>query len=362
MTATFKNHPGTPSQPVPAAGEPLDMHGLAWILHGHAAFQHLNAACELKLFEFVTDRGAVTKADVAKGLKLQERAVDILLLGVTSLGLLTVSDGHYRLAPVLDEMMKSDEWQRFTYIVAFEQHIVYEGQHDFTESLRDNTNVGLRRVPGAGRDLYHRLSENPQLEGVFYRYMRAWSELANKHLVSSLDLSGVKKLLDVGGGDAVNALALAEANPHLQATVLDIEKAMPIVQKKIAEAGLLDRVRAQALDILHEPLPDGHEVVLFAHQLVIWTLEENTALLKKAYEALPKGGRVVIFNSMSNDEGDGPVVAGLLSVYFAALPAEGGMIYSWAQHEKCLDDAGFRNFRRIPVPGWTPRGILIAEK
>jgi L-tyrosine C(3)-methyltransferase len=362
MTAVLDRNAAAPARPVPAAGQPLDMQGLAWILFGHAAFQYLNAACELDLFEFVDERGTVTKADVAEGLNLQERAVDILLLGVTSLGLLTVTDGRYRLSDVLNNLIKTADWQRFKDTVGFEQYVVYEGQLDFTESLRTNSNAGLRRVRGTGRDLYHRLSENPHVESVFYRYMRSWSELANQHLVSALDLSGARKLLDAGGGDAVNALALAAANQHLEVTVLDIDHTVPITRKKIAEAGLTDRVSAEPVDILHEQFPTGYDVVLFAHQLVIWTLEENTALLRKAYDVLPKGGKVVIFNSMSNDEGDGPVVAALDSVYFAALPAEGGMIYSWAQHEKCLSDAGFTNFERIPVPGWTPHGILIAEK
>ena len=80
-----------------------------------------------------------------------------------------------------------------------------------------------------------------------------------------------------------------------------------------------------------DPFPTGMDCVLFAHQLVIWTPEQNTALFAgKAHAALDPGGRVVIFNSMSNDEGDGPLVAALDSVYFAALPAEGGMIYPLA--------------------------------
>jgi Kef-type K+ transport system membrane component KefB/ubiquinone/menaquinone biosynthesis C-methylase UbiE len=353
---------GAPARPVPAAGAPLDMQGLAWIHLGHAAFQHLNAACELNLFEFVADHGSVTKAEVGDGLGLQERATDILLLGVTSLGMLTVSEGEYRLATVLAELLKTDDWRRFKDIVAFEQYIVYEGQRDFTESLRTNSNAGLRRIPGTGRDLYHRLSENPHLERVFYRYMRAWSELANEHMVTALDLTDARRLLDVGGGDAVNAIALAEANEHLAVTVLDIDETVPITEAKIAEADLSERVDARALDILNEPLPTGYDVVLFAHQLVIWTLEQNTALLKKAYDVLPEGGRVVIFNSMSADAGDGPTVAGLLSVYFATLPAEGGMIYSWAQHEQCLAEAGFGDFQRTALPGWTPRGVLVARK
>ncbi|MCP3759166.1 acetylserotonin O-methyltransferase [Streptomyces sp. TBY4] len=340
------------------------MDGLAWILFGHAAFQYLNAACELNLFELIEKKPGLTREEIGAELGLAVRANDILLLGATSLGTLTVNDGRYHLATVLADLLKTDDWQRFKDTVAFEQYVVYEGQLDFTESLRTNSNVGLRRVRGTGRDLYHRLSENPHMEQVFYKYMRSWSELANQHLVEILDLSGTSKLLDCGGGDAVNSIALALANPHIEAGILEIPPTAPLTEKKIAEAGLSDRITVKPGDMHADEFPAGYDTVMFAHQLVIWTPEENTALLRKAYEALPEGGRVIIFNSMSNDEGDGPVVAALDSVYFAALPAEGGMIYSWATYEECLKNAGFdaESFERIAFPGWTPHGVIIATK
>lgn len=341
---------------------PLDMEGLAWILFGHAAFQYLNAATELGLFETLYRRGPLTGAEIGTELGLARRANDILLLGCTSLGLITRRDGSYELSPVLTKMLGTDDWRRFRDTVAFEQYIVYEGQLDFTESLRTNSNAGLRRFPGEGPDLYHRLGENPELGQVFYRYMRSWSELANEHLVKYVDLTGVRRLLDCGGGDAVNAIALAKANPELDVTILEIAECEPVANEKIAEAGLTDRIRVQSGDMFKDAFPDDCDCVMFAHQLVIWTLEENTALLSKAYEALPPGGKLVILNSMSNDEGDGPVVAALDSVYFAAMPAEGGMIYSWAQHEECLRAAGFVTMERIPCDGWTPHGIIVATK
>jgi L-tyrosine C(3)-methyltransferase len=341
---------------------PLSMDGLAFVLFGHSAFQYLNAACELGLFELVGQASAVAKDQIAADLGLAERAADTLLLGCTSLGLLTRHDGQYRVAEVIGDLMRGQDWQRFKDTVAFEQYVTYEGQMDFTESLRRNTNVGLRRMRGTSSDLYHRLSENPHVESVFYRYMRSWSELANRHLVAQLDLSGAHSLLDCGGGDAVNAIELARANPELTVSVLEIGPTVPIAEKRIIEAGLADRIAVHAGDMFKDPFPLGHDYILFAHQLVIWTLEDNKFLLRKAYDALPRGGRVVIFNSMSNDSGDGPLVAALDSVYFTAIPAEGGMIYSWVQHEECLRQAGFSAWKRYQCPGWTPHGIILAEK
>jgi L-tyrosine C(3)-methyltransferase len=344
------------------AGQPLDMNGLSFLLFGHAAFQYLNAACELNLIDLLLERGAMNAEEIRESLQLAQRAGDILLLGCTALGLLRKENGRYLLADLIRRLAAEGTWSKIKDTVAFEQHIVYEAQADFVESLRQNTNIGLRRIPGDSPDLYHRLSQNPRLESVFYRYMRSWSELANKHLADALDLNGAMRVLDCGGGDAVNAILLAQRNPELQVTVLEIPASADLSKQKIAEAGMFDQVSVHPCDMFTDAFPPDNDCVLFAHQLVIWTPQENTALLRKAFDALKPGGRVVIFNSISNDAGDGPVIAALDSVYFATAPAEGGMIYPWSLHEHCLRESGFTTIKRQETPGWTPHGIIVATK
>ncbi|SHG69671.1 methyltransferase [Streptoalloteichus hindustanus] len=345
-----------------SADPDLTLDDLTPILFGHAAFQYLNAGCELGLFALLAREPDLTRENVRDGLGLADRAVDVLLLGTTSLRLTTRVEGRYRNAPVIDQLVREGRWENFANVVAFEAHIVYEGQADFVESLRDNTNVGLRRIRGTGRDLYHRFAENPHLERVFYRYMRSWSELANPLLLQKVDFGRVKKVLDVGGGDAVNAIALAGEHPHLEVTVLEIPATGPIARRRIADSGLSDRVSVHECDIFRDPFPTGADCVLFSHQLVIWEPEQNVELLRRAHEALPPGGQTVIFSSISDDDGDGPLMAALDSVYFAALPAEGGMIYAWRQYEEWLREAGFTRIHRLPCAAWTPHGIIAATK
>jgi ubiquinone/menaquinone biosynthesis C-methylase UbiE len=332
------------------------------ILFGASAFQQLNAACELGLFDLLYERPNICKEEIASELNLQSRAIDILLLGTTALRLTKKTDTFYRNSTVINDVVSNGFWQIFKDVVAFEQYICYLGQADFTESLRSNCNVGLSRVPGSGRDLYRRLSESPQLQKVFYRYMHSWSELSNPMLFRNLDLSNARKVLDVGGGDAVNAIALVKAFPHLEVTVLELPGGAALARRKVAEAALSDRITILEHDMFNGKFPDGNDCVLYSHQLVIWVPEENIALLKSAYQALKPGGRVAIFSSISNDEGTGPLMAALDSVYFASIPAEGGMIYAWHQYEEWLRDAGFKNFERWECGTWTPHGLICGYK
>lgn len=356
------NYVARADRPIPIDLEDTKLETITPILFGAAAFQHLNAGCEVGLFDLLAKRPGLRKEEIGKALGLEPRATDILLLGTTSLRLLDNTNATYRNCSAIEQMFDAGSWDGFKAIVAFEQYVVYEGQVDFTDSLRTNSNVGLRRIRGTGRDLYHRLSENPDLERTFYTYMRSWSELSNPLLIKNVDFSKHRKVIDAGGGDAVNAIALAKAFPHLEITVLEIAGTVPIAQKRIADAGLSDRVKAVVCDMFHEDFPKGHDCVLFSHQLVIWTPQENVALMRRAHDALEPGGEIVVFSSISDNDGNGPLMAALDSVYFAALPAEGGMIYSFAQYESWLREAGFGDVSSLRCSGWTPHGIVQAIK
>ena len=332
------------------------------ILFGASAFQQLHAACELGLFDLLHRRPNLVKAEIAAELSLQPRAIDILLLGTTALRLTEKSGARYANSQVIDGMASNGIWQIFKDVVAFEQYICYLGQFDFAASLRANTHVGLRRVPGSAPDLYRRLSENPELEQVFYRYMHSWSKLSNPLLFRHLDLSRARTVLDVGGGDGVNAIGLLKAFPHLDVTVLELPGGAAFARRTVAEAGLSDRITVVEQDIFKDAFPTGFDCVLFSHLLVIWSPEENVALLKNAWQALNPGGRAAIFCSISNDEGTGPLMAALDSVYFAAIPAEGGMIYAWHQYDGWLRASGFTRIERTECGTWTPHGLICGYK
>ncbi|MFD8377122.1 methyltransferase [Streptomyces sp. NPDC059679] len=344
------------------AKSPLTKDDLVGILFGAGAFQMLHAGCELGLFRLLRRRPALSPPQVAQELGLDARPVQILLLGTTALGLTVRTDGRYRNGELVEELFQEGTWDIFEDLAEFQQKVTGPAALDFVASLRQNTNIGLRHIPGDGDDLYRRLTGHPQLSQLFYRCMKSWSTLSNPILVENADLSGVGSVLDVGGGDGVNSIALAMANPGVAFTVFDLPGTAAIAQHKIQLQGLSDRVGVIEGDMFADPFPTGHDCLLFANQLVIWSPEENRSLLRKAYEALPDGGRVLIFSAMSDDTGDGPLYAALDNVYFATLPTGNSVIYHWAQYEEWLADAGFCEVVRLPGKTWTPHGLIAARK
>ncbi|RDI62776.1 methyltransferase [Nocardia pseudobrasiliensis] len=341
---------------------PVDLSSLVPVLFGFAAFQQLRAASELQLFEYLDLNGPSTSDQAATGLGLPGKSARMLLLGTTALGLTEREADRYSLSSTLRAAMRDGAWPLIRNIIDFQHRLSYLPAKEYAESLRTGKNLGLKHLPGAGDDLYTRLEQTPELENLFFRGMHSWSELSNPVLLRQVDYTGVRRILDVGGGDAVNAISLARAHPQLRATVFDLEGAVQVARDNIATAGLGDRIDVVAGDMFGDPLPTGYDAVLFAHQFVIWSPEQNRALLKRAFDALPPGGRVLVFNAFADDDGRGPLYTALDNVYFATLPSEESTIYPWREHEEWLASAGFADITRIHNAGWTPHGVIEGRK
>ncbi|MDQ1289280.1 MAG: L-tyrosine C(3)-methyltransferase [Actinomycetota bacterium] len=339
-----------------------DLTQLVPALFGFAAFQQLRAASELQLVEYLTLNGPSTCDEVAEGLRLPEISARRLLLGTTALGITVRTSGRYSPSAPIRAAVEDGTWRLIRGVIDFQHGLSYPAARRYPESLRTGRNEGLGQLPGSGDDLYTRLGQTPELENLFYRGMHSWSELSNPVLLDQVDYGGVTDLLDVGGGDAVNATALARAHPHLKVTVLDLPSTVEVAKDTVAEAGLEERIDLVAGDMFTCSLGERFDAVLLAHQLVIWSPEQNQVLLTRAYESLRPGGRVLVFNAFADDDGRGPLYAALDSVYFATLPSAGSTIYRWQEHEEWLASAGFVDVTRIEPGGWTPHGVVQGRK
>jgi ubiquinone/menaquinone biosynthesis C-methylase UbiE len=253
-----------------------------------------------------------------------------------------------------------DNPRNFLSIIEWQHFIVYKPMYDFYESIKQNTNVGLEQYEGDEPTLYQRLTHVPHLQQIFQDAMSGISVQSNTAFAKAVDFSDVTHLIDVGGGDGSNILTIAKENPHLKASVFDSAPVCEIAKKNIASKGFSDRLGAIPGDCFKDPFPKEADCILFCHFFTIWSEKNNQALLKKAYDALPKGGKVMIFNMMQNDNEDGPIGSAIGSPYFLALATGEGMLYTWKEYTKWMKDAGFAKVDVLALP--KEHGVIIGTK
>ena len=165
-------------------------------------------------------------------------------------------------------------------------------------------------------------------------------------VVRAVGAENVRRMLDVGGGSGAYSIAFAQANPALQADILDLAAVEPIARRHIQEAGVADRVKVRAGDLRSGRLGEGYDLVFISAICHMLSPEENLDLLRRCREALAPGGRVVDSGLHSGAGQDG-------SPFRRAVRAQhAGRHARWQQ----LQRAGVRRLaRRGGLPGGPPR-------
>ena len=97
---------------------------------------------------------------------------------------------------------------------------------------------------GGARDQSPFDQQDPSRYRAFIAAMHHRAANQARELAEGLDLAGVGRVLDVGGGSGAFAMALVRAGEGIAATVLDLPQIIPLTREYLAAEGLEDRVRS----------------------------------------------------------------------------------------------------------------------
>ncbi|RMG28715.1 MAG: methyltransferase domain-containing protein [Gammaproteobacteria bacterium] len=330
------------------------------VFGGHIFFETLRTGVQLDLFSLLAREGPLTRKEIGERLGLEDQPLRILLLGLVACGLLRKRGARYACTWVSRQLLDRHSPRKITAYVELQHRVMYKGMYWMLEAVREFRNAGLKEFAGDEPTLYQRLAHDPELEAIFQEAMQELSVQANEDMARFIDLSRVRHLVDVGGGDGTNAIALARRWPHLRATVFDSPTVCEIAREHIARHGLSDRVQAVPGDCFEDPFPEGADCLMFCHFFTIWSPEKDRALLEKCHAALPPGGQVVLFNMMQDDDETGPLSAAVGSPYFLTIATGEGMLYTWREYESWMKAAGFSQVARYRLP--RDHGLIIGTR
>ncbi|MBN8538231.1 MAG: methyltransferase domain-containing protein [Deltaproteobacteria bacterium] len=330
------------------------------VFGGHIFFQTLRVAVQLRLFDLLKQNGSLELKEIAEKLSLQLQPTRIILLGLTSVGFIKKKGSRYSNSYLSDMLFVHSSPKKVIAYIELQHRVMYRGLYWLLESVKEYKNVGLKEIPGNEKTLYERLAHDPELEKIFQEAMQELSLHANKELANHLELNGVKILVDVGGGDGTNALALARKWPQLKTVVFDSETVCNIAIQNIKHQGLADRVSTSIGNAFSTPFPAGADSLMFCHFFTIWGESKGKELLKKCYSFLPKGGRVIIFNMFQDDNECGPLSAAVGSPYFLGIATGLGMLYTAKEYKAWFAECGFHSIQHTRLA--RDHGIIIGIK
>ncbi|GGV58704.1 methyltransferase [Streptomyces spectabilis] len=338
-----------------------------WLIRdGYHFFQAMAAACEFDLFTFLSRNPKSSQEQIHKHLGITPYATRALLFALATARLVEREEGGerpvYRNSKAAEKFLSHDSQYCMVPIVRRARQVYYRPMFFLYESLKTGRHVGLDDVPGKGNTIYEKLSQNPEQEKIFHQAMDATSTFFNPHLAVVEELKQVRHLVDLGGGDATNAIKLAQLFPDLRVTVYELPTVCAKADSNIARHKMEDRVRSFAGDFFKDPFPEGIDAVFMSHVNVIWSEVRNIELLRRCCEALPSKGKVICYNLTANDtETDPPGAAGM-TLFFLALASGNGMAWPHRAYIEWFEQCGLTHTRTYRVKEPYDHAIIVGQK
>jgi len=321
------------------------------IARGYRQAQILLTGIDLGVFEALAGRRA-TAHEVAEVTGTNPCAMELLLNAAVALGLLEKHNSQYSNTMLTETCLTPG------------------GVGDISRSLRLDSAFYHRwghlaeAVRTGKRPEDERRSEQPEdwvRNFIYALYNNA--RLVAPAIADALTLLEDRpmRVIDIGGGHGGYSLALAQRYPLLTATVFELPRVVPIARELIAQTGLADRVSVQVGNFQLEELGHGYDVALLFGVLNGESSEGRLALIKKVFEALKPGGKIVIRDFVLDPDGAGPADAAVFALQML-LATDAGGLDTRDVLERWLGIAGFNPPHLISLPDGIGFSLTVATK
>ena len=252
----------------------------------------LGAALELGLF-WLLDEQPLGAEQVSQELAIPLKRCHYWLQLLGQIGLIEEGPGGYQLSATaragILEAYSRETWE----LLAEEARDRLPGLRDLSTCLRepDSAWETLRLKP---RMYLAEMEKDPEVARRFARMLYEIHQPLAEELAEFLDLSGVERLMDLGGGPGVVSLALLRRHPELNATVVDLANVCNAGREIAAESSLAERIIYHPANFLQDQLPTGFDLALECDVNVY-----SEALFRQVRKSLRRGGRFVIVDEFA---------------------------------------------------------------
>lgn len=270
----------------------------------------LLTAFELKIFTLL-DKHMLPSEDIAKKINADARATDRLMNALCAMGLLKKVHGKFYNSETASKYLvegKSDFmgnlyhtnhlWENWSYLT----DSVIKGNRAITDKDKSDKDNWVEAFIGAMH--YRGVSQG-------------------KIVAMMIDLSNVKKMLDVGGGSAAFSVEFVKKNPLINAVVLDLPHIIPVTKKYVEEAGLTDSFSFIEGNYLTTDFGKNYDLIFLSAIIHINSYEQNKYLVQKCADALTESGTIVISDFIMDEDRTKPYHGALFALNMLVGTANG---------------------------------------
>ena len=309
------------------------------------------AAVSLGVFDHL-ERGPARAAEFGG----DERGFSDLLDACVGLGLLEKDGVHYRNTKAASTYLVRDSPDTLTGYILYSNDVLYKLWGNLERAVQEGTHRWGETF-GFDGPIFSHFFRTDEAMREFLMGMHGFGMLSSPVLVRAFDLSGFRRMVDLGGATGHLCIAACETYAELHGVVFDLPRVIELAREQVARSSSASRIEVASGDFFEDPLP-GADLFALGRILHDWTEEKILKLLRKVYAALPAGGGVLICEKLLDEDRRGPVPAQMQSLNM--LVCTEGRERTLSEYAGLLREAGFGEVEGVRTGA--PLDAMLARK
>jgi hypothetical protein len=302
-------------------------------------------AAELRVADLLAS-GAKTSEELARAAGVHAPSLRRLMRTLVTLEILREhGDGAFELTPIGALLRSDTDHSLRSWVILCGKHLSREWL-GLLHSVK--TGESARRLVSS-RNFFDDLDDDQQDAAVFNQAMLEGTRLSADGVVQAYDFSGMKLIIDVGGGYGRLLEAILKANPEVRGIVFDLPHATEKGRVYFQELGLADRCEFVSGSFF-ESVPNGANAYVLKSVIHNWDDERARVILQRCANAMAGDGKLILVERLVPQKLE-PSAAhrtiALMDLYMLVIL--GARERTEDEYRALLSSAGLRLTRIIPA-------------
>jgi len=296
------------------------------------------AAVSLGIFDALEPNPRSAQA-LAEELRLKADPLERLLDACVGLNLLRRHGAIYENEPVASTYLCRSSAHTLTGYILYSNDVLFRLWTHMEDAVREGT-PRWEQAFGVEGSIFDHFFRTEEAKETFVQGMHGLGILSSPPVVKAFDLSGYRRMVDLGGATGHLAIAACKRNPELRAIVFDLPTVIETARVYARSSTASERIGVMAGDFFSDELPDAD---LFALGRILhdWPEDKIRLLLAKIYHRLSPGGGILLAEKLLDEDRSGPISAQLQSLNMLVCTL--GKERTLSEYRRLLEEAGFQD-------------------
>jgi len=265
-----------------------------------------------------------------------------VLRALASVGVITQNGNRFGATP-LSDTLRSDvrgSIRAFAMTELGEEH--YPAWGELLHSVRTG---GIAFDKAFGESLWGFFAKNPENAQIFNDAMSGLTAQANEALHAAYTFSGIKRIMDVGGGHGGLITSILQRNPEMTGILFDSPQVIEGAKANVESLAVPDRCELVGGNFF-ESVPSGADAIILKWIIHDWNDDQSVTILKNCHRALPDNGKLILVEAVVPETSE-PHFSKFIDLNMLVMT--GGRERTEVEFRELYEDSGFKLMRVVPT-------------